>query len=154
MKKISSKRDKTEADFLELSRIEFMGSLYLQDNKPCLPGELVEAALIESSKKRKRGPQAKAGVLIETNAPLIYEGPKSPDELWADENYRLVTGVRVQRNRIMRTRPIFREWSANLEVNYLNSLLNESEVLEFLKICGEQIGFGDWRPRFGRFRLE
>ena len=34
------------------------------------------------------------------------------------ERFRKVAGVRVQRNRIMRTRPIFPDWAANLEIEY------------------------------------
>jgi hypothetical protein len=56
-------------------------------------------------------------------------------------------------SRVIRTRPIFREWSAELVVKFLPSLLNEKDVRSFLVTAGEQIGLLDWRPRFGRFSV-
>lgn len=153
MKKVSGKRDKTEADFMELSRLEWYGSLYLHEGKLCIPGEMIEAVLIEASKKRKRGMQAKAGIICDSNYLLEYDGPKDPHELWENPAYRLVTGVKVQKNRVMRTRPIFPEWGAKIEIKFLPSLLNENEVSDFLKLGGEIIGLGDWRPKFGRFNV-
>jgi hypothetical protein len=53
----------------------------------------------------------------------------------------------------MRTRPRFPEWAATLEIKFLPSLLNASEVKSFLVTAGREIGIGDWRPRFGRFEV-
>ena len=36
-------------------------------------------------------------------------------------------------------------------MKFLPSLLNAGDVRNFLTAAGEQIGIGDWRPRFGRF---
>src|SRR5258708_890598 len=115
--RISGKRAKTESDLEQMAKIEFLGSLYLHDGVPCLPGEVVEAAFIEGAKKQKRGPQAKAGVLSDGFWPIAYDGPRLPEELWRDERFRLSVGVRVQRNRIMRMRPIFRKWESNIELD-------------------------------------
>ena len=153
IKKISGKRNKTEADHEELGRLEWLGSLYLAGGEPCIPGEIVEAALIEGAKKIKRGPQARAGIICDRMFPLDYEGPRDPNELWLDERFRLRAGVRVQRNRVIRTRPIFRDWAADLAIDYLPSLLNESEVRDILITVGQVVGIGDWRPRFGRFTV-
>ena len=154
MKQLSGKRHKTEADLEELARLEWYGSLYLEEGAPCVPGELLEAHLIESAKKRKKGPQAKAGLYCEGNFPLLYEGPKDPETLWARPAFRLTVGARVQRNRVMRTRPIFREWALRFQVTFNDALLNAADIEEFLRLGGEQVGLGDWRPRFGRFEVQ
>jgi hypothetical protein len=151
LRQISEKRAKTEADHAELARLEWYGSLYLAGGEPCIPGELLEALLIEAAKKSKRGPAAKAGILCEQHSPLLYAGPRHPDALWADGGYTLTAAVRVQGSRVMRTRPIFRQWEAAIAVKYLDGLLNASEVEQFLKLGGMIIGLGDWRPKFGRF---
>ena len=121
IKKIASKRGKTEADLEELARLEWYGSLYLQDGAPCLPGEVLEAHLIESAKKRRKGPRARAGLYCEGNFPVLYPGPRDPKALWDDPDFRLTVGVRVQRNRVMRTRPIFRTWTLAFTVTYNRS---------------------------------
>lgn len=151
MKRISGKRNKTDADFEELARLEFLGGLYVHDGAPCLPGELVEGAFTEAAKKAKRGQQAKAGLLSVGNFPLIYGGPSKPDDLWADDRYRLAVGVRVQRNRIIRTRPIFRDWACEISIDFMPGQLNRSEVEEMARTAGAVVGIGDWRPKFGRF---
>lgn len=153
MKAISSKRDKTESDFSELSRLEWYGGLYLNNGLPCLPGELIEAMLIESAKKKKKGPQAKAGLFVQQDALLEFDGSRQLDELWASGDYVFKVGAKVGKNRIMRTRAIFKQWAATLEIYYMPSLLNKSEVEGFVKTAGQIIGIGDWRPKFGRFEL-
>lgn len=154
MKKISSKRDKTDADLEELARLEWHGSLYLSDGKPCLPGEVLEAAFVVAAKKQKKGKQAQAGILCPRSYPLTYDGPRKLDKLWLDRQFRLTVGARVQQNRVMRTRPIFRKWSCEIQVQYDDSLLNEEEVRNIVRVTGEIVGVGDWRPKYGRFNVE
>jgi hypothetical protein len=154
LKAVSGKRAKTDADFEEMARIEFLGGLYVGDDGPCIPGELIEALLIAAAKKSKRGPQAKAGLLSDGNHRLSYDGPREAAELWADAKFRLVAGVRVGQARVMRTRPVFRDWSAEIFVDYLPGQLNPAEVAEMVRTAGEIVGLGDWRPRFGRFTAE
>lgn len=153
MKKVSSKRAKTEADFEQLAKLEWYGSLYVHNGVPCIPGELIEAAFIEAAKKSKRGQQAKAGMLSDGFWPLEFDGPRNPDDLWKDGKYRLTTGVRVQRNRVMRTRPIFPRWEATVKIDFLPDQLNREEIADIMSTMGRVIGLGDWRPRFGRFEV-
>jgi hypothetical protein len=153
LKEVTKKKMKTDADHAEMGRIEFYGGLYLSAGEPCLPGEMIEAVLIRGAMKEKRGPAAKAGILVDENPALIYSGPRTPDELWADEKFRLRVAAKVGQSKVMRTRPKFDEWSAELNVKFLPSLLNAKEIRSFLVTAGEQIGVGDWRPRFGRFEV-
>ena len=153
IKKISGKRDKTEADHEEIGRLEFLGSLWLSGGAPCIPGEAIEAAIVAGAKKKKRGNQAKAGIICPDMYPLIYDGPRDPLELWADERFRLRVGAKVGQARIMRTRPRFDNWKCNIKIEFMPSLLNESEVRDIAETVGLIIGIGDWRPRFGRFLL-
>lgn len=154
LKTVSGKRAKTDADFEEMARIEFLGGLYMGEDGPCIPGEVIEATLISAAKKNKRGPQAKAGILSDGLHRIEYDGPRGSDDLWADDRFRLVAGVRVGQARVMRTRPIFRDWSAEIFVDFLPGQLNRSEVAEMVRVAGEVVGIGDWRPRFGRYTAE
>ena len=154
MASISSKRRKTEADHARLAQLEFRGGLYLRDGKPCIPAEMIEAAIVKSAAQNRRGLKARAAIVVTENILLDYIGPTDPDALWEDESFQLRCPVRVGAIRIMRTRPMFKDWAADLHVGFLPSLLNPQDVQQFLTIAGEQIGIGDWRPRFGRFRVE
>lgn len=154
MKQISGKRNKTDADFMELAKLEWYGSLYLQDGAPCVPGEVLEAAFIEAARKSRKGKQAQASVICPNNYPLIYKGTKDLEKMWENEDFRLTVGVRIQRAKIMRTRPQFKEWALEFDVVFDDSMLNEKEVRDIVKLAGEIVGLMDWRPKFGRFNVE
>jgi hypothetical protein len=154
MKQISAKRDKTDADLEELARLEWYGGLYSQDGAPCIPGEVLEAHVLEAAKKRRKGQQVRAGLYCDGNFPLLYDGPRDPDALWADPAFRFTVPARVQRNRVIRTRPIFREWGVRFEVTFNDTLLNEQDIIALLHLGGEQIGLCDWRPKFGRYVVD
>ncbi len=150
-KKISSKRAKTDADHEQMAKIEFLGSLYIYNNAPCIPAENIEAALTDGAKKLRRGVDAKAGLFVMNHSPIIYDGPTDPIELWNTESFRSRVSAKIQKSRIMRTRPIFREWAIDVHVEFEDSLLNKVDVLEFAARAGSICGIGDWRPRHGRF---
>lgn len=154
IKEVSSKRKKVDADYEEMSRIEFLGGLYLMNGEPCIPGEMLEATIIRGAMKSKQGPAAKAGMFCGSNFALHYDGPRKPDELAEDKRFRLVCGVVVNKSRVMRTRPIFRDWSLDAAVSYMPGLVNKADLLSWLRVAGEQLGIGTWRPRFGRFAVE
>lgn len=154
MGKITSKKtNKTDADHEELSRLEWYGSLYFHDGSPCLPAEMIEAMMTEAAKKKRKGNHAKSGILVEQNARLEYEGPTDPDVMWKSGDFLHKTGVKVRGSRIIRSRPIFRNWAADLSVHYLPNVLNKSDIEEFINIAGQYVGIGDWRPKFGRFTV-
>lgn len=152
--KISGKRKKVEADHNEIARLEWMGSLYISDGRPCLPGDNVAGALIEAAKRLKRGKQLRPALIVEKPSPLIYDGPTDPEALFADPAFRLRVPVRVGQARVMRTRPRFRQWQCEAEIEFLASLFDRDDLIEIVHVAGETCGMGDWRPRFGRFRVE
>jgi hypothetical protein len=152
-KKISSKRAKTDADHEAMAKIEFLGSLYIYKGAPCIPAENIEAALIDGAKKLRRGVDAKAGLFVMRHAEIIYDGPKNPEELWSTESFRSRVSAKIQKARIMRTRPIFNEWSILVHVEFEDELVNKADVLDFAFKAGSICGIGDWRPRYGRFSV-
>jgi len=155
MKAVTSKRMKTDADHEEMARIEWTAGLYLRGGKIAIPSEVVEAALVGAAKKSKSGKQAQAGLFVENDAPLIFPGAdQSVEALWKNGAYTFSVPVRVSSARVIRTRPRFDEWAADLSVVYDDGLFNRQAVIDILHICGDQIGIGDWRPKFGRFTVE
>lgn len=154
MKRISSKRSKTEDDLLELARLEHMGGLYFDaDVGPFLPGQNFERCLLDAAKVTRSGKKIERGVFVESNVnPLSYDGPRTVDRLWQDQNFRHSASVKVQQSRITRTRPQFRSWTVDAEGFYDPAIINLEELAEIADTAGRMIGLGDWRPRFGRFK--
>jgi hypothetical protein len=93
--KLTSKRPKTIADHRMISKVEWFGGLWLHDGLPCIPAEALLATLIGGAKVLKRGPQAAAGLSIENDAILVYDGPTDVDELWENGNFSFRCGVKV-----------------------------------------------------------
>lgn len=154
IKEISSKRNKTDEDLMELARLEFHGGFYLDENgQPIIPGEMIEAMLVEAAKKNRLGKAFKAGIISDGNWPIIYDGPKDVDAMWADGSFAFQKMVVVSRAKILRTRPIFNTWSLKFTVHFLPDVVNESQVRQAMEIAGQIIGLGTWRPRYGRFTV-
>jgi hypothetical protein len=62
--------------------------------------------------------------------------------------------VIIGKARILRARPRFDEWSATFTINYDQQLIKEPRlIVDILADAGSRIGVGDYRPRFGRFRV-
>lgn len=154
MKQISGKRKKTDADYEEMSRIEFMAGLYMGKDGPIIPARNIDSLLVNAAKKNREGPIAKSGVFCTTDTPMQYDGPRSAEALFADERFRHVAIVRVQQARISRTRPVFPVWTANVSVQIENTVVNPKQVDDWFVIAGTQIGLGDWRPQHGRFSVK
>jgi len=152
MKKITSKKSKTDADFERLAEIEFKAGLYLdEDSGPVIPARNIEAMVYAAATVTKKGKIAKSACFVKKNAILQYEGPRDADGLWSEERFRLCVGVKIGRNRVMRTRPIFNEWAAMVEIEFEDSVVDASTVEEWVRTAGTLVGIGDWRPQNGRF---
>lgn len=154
IKEITSKRKKTDADFEEISHLEFHGGLYLNENGPILPADSIEATLINGAKKTKEGPMAKAGMFVPEHAELQYDGPRDAEKLWKEERFRFFRACRVATSKIMRMRPIFEDWSATIKVTYEDTVTSLPRVNEWVQTAGGQVGILDWRPKYGRFNVQ
>lgn len=58
----------------------------------------------------------------------------------------------------LRYRPEFTEWSTEVEVTYVKSMLTRESVLSLIEAGGMGIGVGEWRPEkkgdFGTFQID
>lgn len=151
LKQVSSKRVKTDSDYEEMARIEFLAGLYMGKTGPIIPAANIDSMLVNAAKKSKEGVSAKSGVFCLENAIMEYDGPRTTDELWADERFRFAALVKVGMARVVRTRPIFEEWSAVVKINVEESIINPARIDDWFIVAGTVVGLGDWRPQHGRF---
>lgn len=152
--RLTGKRKKTVADHEEISRVEWFGGLWLNGGVPCIPGEAIEATFLAGARMQRRGPQAAAGIAVDSPVRLHYDGPADVDELWSSKRFRLRVPVRVGSARTMRTRARFDTWNVEFTASYLPSLLSKNLIMEIFTLSGFARGLGDWRPKFGRFSAE
>jgi hypothetical protein len=154
-KRITGKpaRSKTPDDELELRRLEFLGSLYSDpDVGPYVPGENIARCFRDAGALTRDGKNVVRGLFISTDInPVAYEGPRDPEDLWKDENFRNVTPVKQGQGRIIRCRPQFRNWTVEAEGILDTNVLDFGALRRIATSAGQMIGLGDWRPRYGRF---
>jgi hypothetical protein len=158
---IAKKRKKTEADHLEIGRLECLGSLYSDpafENPKNVDGQLIGVpawnilrCLQEGAKRHKRGVDVLRGVHpLEQFAQLDYQGPHDAEGIWR-EGFWLRKSVGVQRARTIRTRPMFEDWQLELPVEVDSRIFD----VDTLGICwadaGRYAGLGEMRPVYGRF---
>ena len=174
IKPLTSKGKKTDADHEALARIEWESGLYLVGGEIKLEAEIIEACFRNGCKRNKNGEKFKSGVrVIEDYLPLFYKGPKItgiPTIRAEEKDITLVPipqldkfyphfidkrAVRVQRNSVMRTRPIFHNWSLECTLGIDEEIINKDAVLlgcgeggRFNGICERNVG------HFGLFDIE
>ena len=160
LKVISGKRKKTDADYEQMAKLEWMAGVYISQQRFVLPVHVIESAVIAGAKKSKNGVQAKCGLFFEDDALLTFDGcPEGPitdqvlGELFDGGRHVLTIGVKVGMSRVMRTRPLLRNWQARVEFQYDPDVLNEREILPILEDAGRLVGLCDWRPKYGRFEV-
>jgi len=165
----SGKRKKTIEDIWELARIEWEGGLYFYDGEIKLPSRVINKCFERGATKQKNGMLWKTGCFIkEDYFPLSYKGTKisveeteevpnpALDKHFKKHMYQAM--VKVGTASILRTRPLFEEWSCELTVMYDDSVMNKSSLIQAAVDAGRLVGLCDWRMekggQFGRFSVE
>lgn len=151
MKKIHGKRNKTNADYLEIRYLEFMGSLYLnEEGRLIVPGLNLEAMLFDAAKQHKLMKRFQTSIFCE-DALLGYDGPLTAEELWEDGGFKDIQCVVIKGVKIIRCRPRFFPWSLDVVVGFYTDQLDREQIDTAMRVAGRLVGLGDYIPRHGRF---
>lgn len=151
--KVSQKRKKTDAEYLELGHLEFLGGLYTNGNGPCLPAFNVLRCLQDGAKRTKRGADVLRGVTpLVQHVDIAYDGPRDAEEMWKAGGFALRKAVGIKQARTMRTRPIFHDWTAVIPVEVDATVFDPDTLANIWHDAGRYSGMGDMRPIYGRFK--
>lgn len=136
------------------------------DGLICLPGRYLIGSLTDprnGAAKYVQDPRSprksaldlfKAGVVALTElAPIVPVGATEPSRDW---DYIDMQRVMVQRQGVTRHRPAFKAgWTATLTLMVLTPEYISSGLLhETLTRAGQLVGVADFRPTYGRFRID
>ncbi|MCP4652596.1 MAG: hypothetical protein GY858_04350 [Candidatus Omnitrophica bacterium] len=165
MKPLTSKRNKTDADFAEIARIEWEAGLYLEKGLVVMPGMNIDKCLLLGARKTKDGKKYEMGVFLEEDfCHLSYKGKTISvkkngvfpnDELDKYyEDFKHQQMVKVGSSQVLRTRPIFHDWSFEFTLMYDENIIDERTILTLAKNAGRMVGLCEIRPRLGRFDIE
>ena len=166
----SGKRKKTLDDIMDLARLEWEGGLYLNKGEVQMPAKCINKCLERGATKQKNGTLWKTGCIVLNDfCPLKYPGPKIKAE--SDngdvpiqsldvhfEKHSFQSMVKVGMARLLRTRPIFEDWSFEVDIGFDGNIINTETVLQLTTDAGRMVGLCDWRVekggQFGRFSVE
>lgn len=158
LKALNAKRSKTEDDHAAIKRAEWYGGMYFDKS---MGGVVVPTSWLEASFKRGGSLYGKKGTVVERAllfldefVPLVFpfRGDRTDlDALWSDGGFIDTRAVVVQRNRVMRTRPIFREWALCASAMLDTAELDLAVFEDIADKSGQVVGIGTYRPKFGRF---
>ncbi len=159
IKALTSKRKKTDEDLQNIGRLEWFGGLYTMLNADGIavvsqPSSKVRKCLIGTARISKQGKQVERALsFLELDVPLIYEGPTSPEEIFADKKFHSRLSVGVMGKRVMRVRPQFFPWALDLRGVFIEDAgLNFEELERIVELAGSVEGIGDNRVNgYGRF---
>lgn len=156
IKKLTSKRSKTEEDMLEIMKLEWRASLYFNERLGYyIPSNNIFATLWNAAKTKKFGVKFKQGIVITEDSKMIFtDSNLTPSQLFLKSEYQDIRSVVINRARICKCRPIFPEWTINVSLMVDESIIDEDQLDEILNIGGNYIGVCDYRPKFGRFNVE
>lgn len=153
MKKYTSKRNKTDDDFEKISDLEWEAGAYWRDDIGLyIPGENVEATLVNGGKQFKKGKDIQKYVNVnDLYIPFNYFENLTKEQLIADYKYRDVRAMNVQRSKVNRTRPRFDKWEITFTMIYDEERIDIETIVNSMEYAGQYVGLCDSRPRYGKF---
>lgn len=121
----------------------------------CLPGEYLRQSILMAAKFRQdpRSPRKSAFDLYKAGVVSLTELAPLGAKDWDYLDRRRVC---IQRNAVTRERPAMKAgWKVRVELQVLlPEYIDTSALSDVLTNAGRLVGVGDFRPTFGRFRVE
>lgn len=121
----------------------------------CIPGEYVRMAIVTAAKFKQdpRSPRKSAMDLFKAGVVSLTQLATLKTKDW---DYLDKRRVMIQRSGVNRTRPAMRAgWSAEFEFEVLvPEYIDESLLHDVISTAGRLVGIGDFRPSYGRFKLD
>lgn len=158
IKALTSKRKKTDEDLQQIEKLEWYGGLYTEgvngEQVVVQPTSKVRKCLINTGKITKSGKMVERSISFSSlNVPLIYDGPRNIDELYAQKRFHSRLSVGISGKRVMRVRPQFFPWSLELHGLFIEDAgLNFDAFEQIVELAGLVEGIGDNRVNgYGRF---
>jgi hypothetical protein len=110
--------------------------------------------LVNAAKISKMGKAVERSISFSSlEVPLVYDGPRSIDEVFEDRRFHSRLSVGVNGKRVMRVRPKFFPWAMTIDGVFIEDAgLNFDEFERIADLAGQVEGIGDNRVNgYGRF---
>lgn len=149
-----SKR-RTEKWHEEMAYANFMGAFYEIPGVDGVgvPCENLRRSIVDAAKASRRGTQVQRALMVTTAAvPLIYDGPKTPQELWDAGGWSLTRMIRGTGGASPTTYPQFPGWALRVPLELDEDVLSVRDLTELAERAGRIEGLGASRKQgYGRY---
>ena len=155
IKALTSKRKKTDEDLKQIEKLEWYGGLYEENGIVVQPTSKLRKCIVNTAKINKLGKSIERSLSFAAlNVPLVYEGPRNIDEIYADKKFHSRLSVGIGNKRVMRVRPQFYPWALKISGLFVEDAgINFDEFQRIVELAGLVEGIGDNRVNgYGRFK--
>ena len=145
----------TEKQAADYYHALFVGQLYLLDGTatPYWPAENVEGMIRRGAMKSKKGQLAKIALTVDDNFPLLYDGPRDAEGLWADERFVFKSRIGGKNGTTINCRCRFQQWEFKFAVLLDTGQADVSDLRRWIGDAGAYVGLSAWTPKYGRFEV-
>jgi hypothetical protein len=161
MKTINDKKTRrTDDDYLELRDLEMEAKVYFQEGKVVVPTSWVMASLATSAfkvAKISRDSIRGAVFMMTDTVPLTYQGMenvKGIEDIVKNPEFRHMMTLPQAQGRVVKAFPIFKKWSFTTEIEFDAKIIDPESVTKIFEHAARYVGYGDFRPTFGRATVE
>ena len=144
----------SHAEF-EASPEMFKARLYLENDKPVIPSKVImgtlkaaaaKSGIKQDGKRATYAPMIRGVIFCLDNAALN----KKMSDIKTKEEF-----VTVNKSKVMRIFPMIdKNWECKVTLDFDDKQISIEAIEEILKYAGHYVGFGDYRPQYGRFNVE
>jgi hypothetical protein len=153
----AKKTRRTDEDYKMLADLEVRSKVHWDgDLGVFVPSTWLMAALCKNAftlKKISKDKIRGSVFPVESKIKLIYSSMdrvKTLDDVVGNTEFRYNMNVKQGQVRIMKSMPIFKNWSFEAELEFENTQVDPTDLKAILEYSAKYGGFGDFRPTFGR----
>jgi hypothetical protein len=124
---------------------------YFDETIGCyVPSTQLEASMREAAKNFKKGKGNYKPIILSS---VFVEPDKVPlnKRIYDEIDSRF---ARIQRQGIIKSRPRYNDWELSFNITYDENRVTAATLRSILDEAGQIKAIGDYRPKFGRFKVE
>lgn len=157
----AKKTRRTDEDYKNLADIEVRSKVHWDDALGVyVPSTWLMAALCKHAFTLKKIAKDKIRGSVFLTAPKIqlnYAGSgvvRTLDDVVGNPKFRYQMNVKQGQVRVMKSMPVFKDWSFEADLEYENTQIDFSDLKGIFEYAAKYGGFGDFRPTYGRAQAE
>lgn len=160
-KELNANRKKTDADIEQLRNLEIESKLYYNDDLGVwIPSTWIMAGIASESYKQCKISKANTRGAVFVNKDKIklnYSGMnkvKKIEDLVLNHDFRTTELLKQGQVKLAKGVPTFHGWSFEIDLDFDDEVITANEIERILRVAVQRNGFGDFRPTYGRGKIE